>query len=370
MEKPRQILMPIDRVLSQKFVQGLLKWNTTKNKRQMPWKGEKDPYKIWLSEIILQQTRVEQGLKYYERFINSLPTIHDLAKAPETKVFKLWEGLGYYSRCRNLIATAKFISNELNGVFPSDYASVLALKGVGPYTAAAITSFAYNLPYAVLDGNVFRVLARAFDIEISINSPEGKGIFSENAQKILPVTKAGEYNQAIMDFGATICKPAPECAHCFFNKNCKAFLQNKQLALPVKGKKMTIKDRWFHYFILRHKNLIAIQKRNAKDIWQDLHELVLIEGEKKLPKEELLLQLEKSFGIEAGSYEIADIASNASQRLSHQLIHFSFFQLNLNKKIAIPHYQWISKTELTRLAFPKTLQQVLAQIVIPKRNIL
>lgn len=344
-----------------KFVRGLLKWNSTENNRQMPWKGEKDPYKIWLSEIILQQTRVEQGLRYYERFIQTLPTINDLANAPEEKVFKLWEGLGYYSRCRNLIATAKFISQELKGVFPTDYASVLALKGVGPYTAAAITSFGYNLPHAVLDGNVFRVLARILNIEIPIDSTEGKKIFLQTAQGILPIENAGEYNQAIMDFGATICKPAPECAICFFNKNCKAFLQNKQLALPVKGKKMKVKDRWFHYFILRHKNLIAIQKRTAKDIWQDLHELVLIEGEKKLPKKELLLQLEKSFGIERGSYEFIDVTSNLTQRLSHQLIHFSFFQLNIDKKIPLPHYQWVSKAELSQLAFPKTLQQVLAQ---------
>ena len=157
-----------NKLFIQKFVQGLLKWNRLENDRQMPWKGEKDPYKIWLSEIILQQTRVEQGLKYYERFVKTFPTIQDLAKAPENQVFKLWEGLGYYSRCRNIIATARFVSEELNGAFPSEYSAVLALKGVGPYTAAAITSFAYNLPHAVLDGNVFRVISRIFDIEIPI----------------------------------------------------------------------------------------------------------------------------------------------------------------------------------------------------------
>lgn len=358
---PEEIITHINKLFVQKFVRGLLKWNSTKNNRQMPWKGEKDPYKIWLSEIILQQTRVDQGLKYYERFIQTLPTINDLANAPEKKVFKLWEGLGYYSRCRNLIASAQFISQELNGIFPTNYSSVLALKGVGPYTAAAITSFAYNLPHAVLDGNVFRVLARIFDIATPIDSTEGKKIFSEKAQKILPNKKAGEYNQAIMDFGATICKPAPECAICFFNNNCKAFLQNKQQALPVKGKKITVKDRWFHYFILRHKNLIAIQKRSSKDIWQDLHEPVLIEGDKKLQKKELLLQLEKSFAIERRTYELVDVPSNLTQRLSHQLIHFSFFQLNLNKKISLPHYHWVSKAELSQLAFPKTLKQILVQ---------
>src|SRR5579875_495218 len=196
-----------DAVLQKTFVQELLKWNKEKNKRQMPWKGEKDAYKIWLSEIILQQTRVEQGLKYYENFIKAFPNVHFLAKAPEQKVFKLWEGLGYYSRCKNLIASAKFISKELNGVFPNDFESILQLKGVGNYTASAIASFAYNLPYAVLDGNVFRVLSRIFDIETPMDSAEGKKNFSELAQTILPKTKAGEYNQAIMDFGAVICKP-------------------------------------------------------------------------------------------------------------------------------------------------------------------
>src|SRR5690348_231720 len=159
----------------------------------MPWKGEKDPYKIWLSEIILQQTRVEQGLKYYENFIRTFPDVHALAKAPEEKVFKLWEGLGYYSRCRNLITAAKFISKDLKGIFPKDFDSIVQLKGVGNYTASAIASFAYNLPYAVLDGNVFRVLSRIFDIETAIDSTEGKKYFSEFAQSILPKQKAGEY---------------------------------------------------------------------------------------------------------------------------------------------------------------------------------
>ncbi|MGN6164468.1 MAG: A/G-specific adenine glycosylase, partial [Flavisolibacter sp.] len=181
------------KIIEELFVEGLLKWNSKSNKRQMPWKGEKDPYKIWLSEIILQQTRVEQGLKYYENFIKTFPTIDALAKAPEEKVFKLWEGLGYYSRCRNLIATAEYIAEELKGVFPSNYEAILKLKGIGSYTAAAIASFAYNLPYAVLDGNVFRVLSRILDIERPIDTTEGKKKCSAVAQDILPTSKAGEY---------------------------------------------------------------------------------------------------------------------------------------------------------------------------------
>ena len=193
------------------FVDGLLNWNLNENIREMPWKGEKDPYKIWLSEIILQQTRVEQGLKYYENFISKYPHIDLLANAPEDEVFKLWEGLGYYSRCRNLLHTAKFISKELKGKFPDQYADILQLKGVGNYTAAAIASFAYNGDYAVLDGNVFRVLSRIYDLEIPIDSVAGKKEFSKLAQDLLPEKQAAIYNQAIMDFGAVVCKPLPLC---------------------------------------------------------------------------------------------------------------------------------------------------------------
>ena len=224
----------------------------------MPWKGEKDPYKIWLSEIILQQTRVEQGLAYYTNFIKTFPTVHQLAKAPDEKVFKLWEGLGYYSRCRNLLATARFISKELKGKFPDNYESIKALKGIGPYTAAAISSFAYNLPHAVVDGNVFRVLARVFGISKSIDSTEGKKQFTVLAEELLDKNHPGLYNQAIMDFGAVICKPAaPLCDTCVFKKECYAFRHNKVNALPVKEKKINIKKRWFYYLVLEYSKLLS-----------------------------------------------------------------------------------------------------------------
>ena len=184
------------------FTKILLKWNKNDNIRSMPWKGEKDPYKIWLSEVILQQTRVEQGWAYYEKFLESFPTIQDLAAAPEQKVFKCWEGLGYYSRCRNLIATAKKIVSDYNGKFPPDYVSIRELKGIGPYTAAAIASFAFDLPYAVVDGNVIRVLARYFGIHTPIDTAEGKNIFSALAQELMDKKQPGLYNQAMMDFGA------------------------------------------------------------------------------------------------------------------------------------------------------------------------
>lgn len=339
------------------FAKRLLIWNKKRNTRQMPWKGEKDPYKIWLSEIILQQTRVEQGLKYYENFISSFPDVHALAQAPEGKVFKLWEGLGYYSRCRNLIVAAKFISRDLKGVFPTDFESILQLKGVGNYTASAIASFAYNLPYAVLDGNVFRVLSRIFDIEIPIDSTDGKRLFSELAQNILPKKKAGEYNQAIMDFGAVICKPYPECKTCFFNDQCKAYLQGKQDLLPVKEKKIKIKERWFHYFIIKYKDKVLIRQRTSKDIWQQLFEFLLIETEEAVSSSKIFKLFKKQYRATAfhnnGSH-------TAKQKLSHQLINFSFFHIELEEKEIIPGFSWVKISELNKYAFPKSLQEFVA----------
>lgn len=343
----------------QNFVRELLQWNIYDNNRQMPWKGEKDPYKIWLSEVILQQTRVEQGLKYYQNFIEAFPHVKALADAPDAKVFKLWEGLGYYSRCRNLISSAKFISKELNGRFPVHYDDILALKGVGSYTASAIASFAYNLPYAVLDGNVFRVLSRVFDIEIPIDSTEGKKTFSTLAQNILPKNKAGEYNQAIMDFGAVICKPFPVCNECFFNKECLAYLKGKQDLLPVKEKKTKIRKRWLNYFIVQYNDEILVQQRTAKDVWQGLHQFVLIETEKAFNKKELETFFQKQYGIENFS-SIKDWKE--TQQLSHQTIFFHFFIIKVQRKRKTENYRWIKLRVALELAFPKTLQQTLRNI--------
>jgi len=338
------------------FVKGLLRWNRYDNNRQMPWKGEKDPYKIWLSEIMLQQTRVEQGLKYYQNFIEAFPDIQALAEAPEAKVFKLWEGLGYYSRCRNLIATAKYISNELNGNFPKTYEEILGLKGVGSYTAAAISSFAYNLPYAVLDGNVFRVLSRIFDEEILIDSTQGKKRFSALAQTILPKKTPGEYNQAIMDFGAIICKPVPVCDDCFFNQQCLAFLNGKQQLLPIKEKKTKIKKRWLNYFIVQCGDEILIQQRSEKDVWQGLHQFVLIETKKSCKRSQLEELFQAQYGIE--NYIVTN-EWKEKQALSHQSISFHFLFVTVRKKKTFPNYTWMKLSHLQELAFPKTLQQVL-----------
>ena len=343
--------------LGKKFAKKLLHWNKRHNHRQMPWKGEKDAYKIWISEIILQQTRVEQGLKYYEAFIKNFPTVHHLAKAPDQKVFKLWEGLGYYSRCKNLLASARYISNELKGVFPQDYESILNLKGIGGYTAAAIASFAYNLPYAVLDGNVFRVLSRILDIELPIDSKEGKQNFGAVAQQILPRKNAGEYNQAIMDFGATICKPLPVCAQCFFNKDCKAYLQGKQQSLPIKENQLKTRERWFNYIAIRFQHRYAIRERTAKDIWQHLYEFPLIETNNKISEKEIKQLMLQQFGVKSRDYQVISSKPGTTQKLSHQKIYFHFTLVDLKKQVLPGGFVYVNEKHLKKYPFPKTLKQ-------------
>jgi len=339
------------------FANAILHWNHTENDRQMPWKGEKDPYKIWLSEIMLQQTRVEQGLKYYQNFIAVFPNVHALAAAPEAKVFKVWEGLGYYSRCRNLMTTASHVSNELNGIFPKTYEELLSLKGVGSYTAAAIGSFAYNLPYAVLDGNVFRVLSRIFGIETPIDSTQGKKKFSALAQAILPKDQAGEYNQAIMDFGATVCKPSPLCDECFFQKRCTAYAEGKQSFLPVKEKKTVLKKRWLNYFIVQCGDEVSVQQRLEKDIWNGLHQFVLIETKKTCKTKQLEVLFQKQYGLE--NYTVTD-DWKTQQHLSHQSVCFHFVHVKLKRKKKVENYTWTKLSDVKELAFPRALQQIVA----------
>ena len=341
----------------QAFVKELLRWNRYDNNRQMPWKNEKNPYKIWLSEVILQQTRVEQGLSYYRNFLDAFPDIHTLAAAADEKVFKLWEGLGYYSRCRNLLYTARYIVNELGGVFPQTYEGILALKGVGTYTAAAIGSFAFNLPYAVLDGNVYRVLARVFNKEVPIDSTAGKKLFSTLAQRLLPVAEAGTYNQAIMDFGATVCKPVPTCTECFFNDKCLAYLAGKQQLLPVKEVKLTRKKRWLNYFLVQHGDEILIRQRSTKDVWQGLHEFFLIETPNAPTSKQMLAMFTQQAGI--SEFKMAS-EWKKKQVLSHQTISFHFFHCTVSQRKKVDGYRWISAAEISGLAFPRTLQTTLA----------
>jgi A/G-specific adenine glycosylase len=349
----------------QHFSRILLQWNSEKNNRPMPWKGEKDPYKIWLSEIILQQTRVEQGINYYNNFSKTFPNVHKLAKAPEEKVFKLWEGLGYYTRCRNLIAAARYISKELNGKFPDTYNDIIALKGVGPYTAAAISSFAFNLPHAVVDGNVFRVLARIFGIHTPIDSTEGKNKFTELANQLLDKKQPGLYNQAIMDFGAVICKPAPLCEQCPFKKSCFAFSHNKINELPVKEKKISSRKRWFYYLVIEYKNETAIRQRTGKDIWQQLYEFPMVEMNKEEDVKTILLQAEKNGLLHPKKYEVVSISPLYKQQLSHQLIAGQFITIKLKRKPVVKNdpiaigWLWMAKKKLSKYAFPKFINEYL-----------
>ena len=341
------------------FTDALLHWNRNYNTRSMPWKGEKNPYKIWLSEIILQQTRVEQGLKYYEKFTSSFPDIGALAASPPEKVFKLWEGLGYYSRCRNLIHTAKYIVEHFNGQFPDTYHSIHELKGVGSYTAAAIASFAYNLPHAVLDGNVYRVLSRIFNIDTPIDSAQGKKQFAALAHDLLPPEHAGEYNQAIMDFGAVVCKPAPGCSACFYQLNCQAFLNGRQDLLPVKEKKIGRRRRWFYYYATKCNDSILIRQRHGKDIWQQLFEVPLIESTDALSGHKQLQMYQDQYGF--SQFEVIQHVEK-EQKLTHQHINFDLYHIEVKKKRSIPGFEWIPLSNLDQFAFPKTLQGFLSQL--------
>ncbi len=337
------------------FTRKLMKWNRDCNRRAMPWKGEKDPYKIWLSEIILQQTRVEQGLDYYHRFVSAFPTIADLAAAPQQKVFKLWEGLGYYTRCKNLLATASYIDTEKSGVFPNTYEAILALKGIGPYTAAAIGSFAFNLPHAVTDGNVLRVLARYFGISTPIDSSAGKKLFNELANQLLDKKQPGLYNQAIMDFGATVCKPQqPLCATCPQKKECHAFQNDKVKELPVKEKQLKKKTRWLYYLVVDINGEVLIQKRSSKDIWENLYEFVLIESASAIEPGEKHFRplLEKKLGSK--SFQIRSISPVFRQQLTHQTINGQFIDLQINTvPSALKTYERIKKSMLKDYPFPK-----------------
>lgn len=261
----------------EQFRRHLFEWAAV-HLRPLPWKGEADPYKIWLSEVLLQQTRVEQGMPYYLRFVEAYPNVHALAAAPEGDVLKLWEGLGYYARARNLHAAAKQVAFKLNGVFPSDFAGLQALPGVGAYTAAAIASFAYQQPHAVLDGNVYRVLARIWGYDEPVDRPEAKVWFAQKAQALLDVDRAGQYNQAIMDFGATWCTPKrPRCAHCPMAEQCAATQQQRTAEWPRKTKRPEKRRRIFLYAVVQQGEILYMCERTDKDIWQNLWEFPLLE---------------------------------------------------------------------------------------------
>lgn len=314
------------------FSKTLITWYLD-NKRDLPWRKTKDPYHIWLSEIMLQQTRVAQGLPYFLAFTEAFPTVFDLAKADEEKVLKLWQGLGYYSRARNLHATAKYISEELSGNFPNNYKDLLKLKGIGEYTAAAIASFSFKECVPVVDGNVYRVLSRYFDIETDIASSGAKKEFTQLASELIDKKKPELFNQAIMEFGALQCVPkSPDCNSCPLNNSCLAQAKNKVSQLPIKLKKQKITNRFFNYLlVLDNKNQTIINKRTQKGIWHNLYEFPLIETEQK-ESEEIIQQKIRSLFKNVTAITLLE-SESVIHKLSHQHLYISFWKVNVNDKL-------------------------------------
>lgn len=333
------------------FSNRLISWYL-ENKRDLPWRNTRNPYPIWLSEIILQQTRVAQGLPYFNAFLSNFPTVFDLANASEEQVLKLWQGLGYYSRARNLHQTAKIIAFERNGEFPNSYQELLKLKGVGTYTAAAIASFAYHEAVPVLDGNVFRVLSRYFDVETDITSVTAKKEFTALANEVMDDKNPAQFNQAIMEFGAMQCVPKnPDCSVCVFNTSCAALQKKKVDQLPVKLKKTKITERYLNYLVFEDEDgKSTIQQRSSKGIWHNLYEFPLIESDKEWTKVEIREAIRNQNIVSVEQINsISSFEENSIRHiLSHQRLFIRFWYIPINGKIK----NGISKTNLREKPFP------------------
>ena len=330
------------------FSNKLVSWYQN-NKRDLPWRNTVNPYHIWLSEIILQQTRVLQGTPYYLAFLKAFPTIEDLANAPEDKVLKMWQGLGYYSRARNLHCTAKDIVNNFGGEFPKDHNKILKFKGIGVYTAAAITSFAFDMPYAVVDGNVIRVLSRVFGISIPFDTSVGKKEFQQLAQELLIDKEAAIYNQAIMEFGAIQCKPkSPNCSNCPMQDFCIAYTTNSVVELPVKSKKIKVKDRFLHYLFIEQKDNIFLGKRKS-GIWTGLYEFPFLEFPIKMDEKQVMQSDEWLKIFLNSTCDVKSVSSEFIHILSHQKIHAQFWHIKA-ASVVLKEYERISKNSL--LEFP------------------
>lgn len=329
--------------------------------RDLPWRKTKDPYLIWISEVILQQTRVAQGYDYYKRFIARFPTVAALAAASEDEVLKYWQGLGYYSRARNLHVAAKSIGEQ----FPSTYADVLKLKGVGEYTAAAICSFAYDLPYAVVDGNVYRVLSRYFDIDTPINTSAGKKEFTALAQDLLDKKNPARYNQAIMDFGAIQCTPkSPRCEDCPLSGSCAAYLREKINFLPVKKGKIKVRDRYLYYFYLIQEEYTYIIKRTNKDIWQNLYQFPLIETEHSMSLDNILREYKESeIFVRMDNPVFQIIIEDYKHILSHQHLYTTLYKVFVDDKYSLPEpYVKIKNSDIEEYAIPRLIHIFLEKI--------
>ena len=332
------------------FTNLLIEWYL-QNKRDLPWRNTTNPYPIWLSEIILQQTRVAQGIPYFYAFLESFPTVKELAIADEQQVLKLWQGLGYYSRARNLHQTAQYIANELDGVFPNSYAGLIQLKGIGEYTAAAIASFAYNEPVPVVDGNVFRVVSRYFGIESDISTGKTKKEFTALAAELLSKEQPALFNQAIMEFGAMHCTPKnPDCENCIFNSSCVALQKGLVGQLPFKSKKIKIRKRYFNYIVLQDKKgNTKIQQRTDKGIWHNLYEFPLFETTQEEGFETIapLIKNDTDFGDSVVSIQEANPIS-LIHKLSHQHLYIKFWKVTINNTLT----DGVNPEQLRTFPFP------------------
>lgn len=332
-------------------------WYQT-HKRELPWRETTNPYLIWISEIILQQTRVIQGMSYFLRFTERFPGIQTLAAATEDEVLKYWQGLGYYSRARNLHAAARDIMNRFNGTFPSAYEDIRSLKGIGDYTAAAIISSAWNRPYPVVDGNVYRVLSRLFALEVPIDTNKGKKVFAELAMELLDPTNARLHNQAIMEFGALQCVPQnPDCRQCPLMDRCLAFANNTVQHYPVKQHKTKTRDRYLHYFHIRHKGKTWLHRRSGKDIWAGLYEFPLIETDSDMDFS--LLQQTAAFSrlfANCGNLTFSIHRPKEKHILSHQILYATFYRVEIEQESKILNtYLCIAEEEIEQYAVPRLI---------------
>lgn len=333
------------------FSENLIKWYQ-QNKRDLPWRNIHDPYKIWVSEIILQQTRVQQGLPYYERFISAFPTVSDLANAPIDDVLRLWQGLGYYSRARNMHHAAQYVTFDLKNNFPNSFEALLAMKGVGRYTAAAIASFAFGEKVPVVDGNVQRVLARVFGVSDDISSPKTQKIFEKIGLEHISDQDPGTFNQAIMEFGAQYCTPSkPDCDNCIFRTVCFAHKNGLASSLPVKLKKTKVRNRFFNYIVLKSGNDLAMRKRKEKDIWNGLFEFLLIESDAEINESELLEDLANNHSIHQKPFKSSETYLHI---LSHQRLHAKFYIFEVENRQEIERLGLVfyKKQESEKLAKP------------------
>lgn len=334
------------------------------NKRDLPWRTTNDPYKIWISEIILQQTRVAYGIDYFIRFTERFPNVKVLAEASADDVMRCWQGLGYYRRAMHLHAAARFIMEQHHGVFPDTYAGVTELQGVGSYTAAAICSIAYNLPFAVVDGNVYRILSRLFGVEFPIDSSEGKRYFAELANSLLDKENAGEYNQAIMDFGALQCTPQiPKCDNCPFKDECVAFLNDRTDFYPVKEKKSTNKNRYFNYIRINCNGTTLLNKRNENDIWHNLYEFPLIESDCEMDFQTLMATgqfIKLSKGMKR--FALKSSIQMPKHQLTHQSIYATFYELECDVLPPMEGTITVPLSELRHYAISRLTENYLKKV--------